>query len=191
MTPVFERLKSALQLAGIDFTLTHHAPVYTSAEAAAVRGVSLHSGAKALILKGEDGFLMAVIPADLALDSNALRKHLGAKRMRFATKEEVLELTGLTPGSIPPFGSLFSLAARGKSQSVECGTAVSAVKTRARRPCHTFHHGLLGTICDTRLQENERINFNAGSHTDSIQMSYMDYIRHESPTLAEIAKAAT
>ena len=29
--------------------------------------------------------------------------------MRFATREEVLELTGLAPGSIPPFGSLFGL----------------------------------------------------------------------------------
>ena len=29
--------------------------------------------------------------------------------MRFATRDEVLELTGLAPGSIPPFGSLFGL----------------------------------------------------------------------------------
>jgi Ala-tRNA(Pro) deacylase len=157
MTSVFERLKLALQSAGIDFALTHHAPVYTSSEAAAVRGVSLHSGAKALILKGEEGFFMAVIPADLALDSNALRKHLGAKRLRFASKEEVLDLTSLTPGSIPPFGSLFEM----------------------------------NTICDARLQDNDRINFNAGSHTDSIQMTYADYLRYESPTLAEIAKPAT
>ena len=33
----------------------------------------------------------------------------GWNRLRFATPEEVLELTGLTPGSIPPFGSLFGL----------------------------------------------------------------------------------
>ena len=31
------------------------------------------------------------------------------KELRFATREEVLELTGLAPGSIPPFGSLFGL----------------------------------------------------------------------------------
>ena len=29
--------------------------------------------------------------------------------MRFASREEVLELTGLALGSIPPFGSLFGL----------------------------------------------------------------------------------
>jgi Ala-tRNA(Pro) deacylase len=31
------------------------------------------------------------------------------KSLRFATKEEVEQLTGLAPGSIPPFGSLFGL----------------------------------------------------------------------------------
>ena len=29
--------------------------------------------------------------------------------VRFATKDEVEQLTGLQPGSIPPFGSLFGL----------------------------------------------------------------------------------
>ena len=33
----------------------------------------------------------------------------GWRKLRFATREEVLELTGLAPGSIPPFGSLFGL----------------------------------------------------------------------------------
>ena len=51
--PVFERLKAALESAGVLFKHTRHEPVYTSAEAAAIRGVSLHSGAKALILKAD------------------------------------------------------------------------------------------------------------------------------------------
>jgi len=152
--PVFARLKESLAAAGVNFKHTHHKPVYTSAEAAAVRGVSLHSGAKALILKGTDEFFMAVLPADLGLDSNRLRKEIGSKRMRFATKEEVLEMTGLTPGSIPPFGSLFGLE----------------------------------TLCDDRLADSERINFNAGSHSDSLQIAYADYVGYESPRIVRLAK---
>jgi hypothetical protein len=34
----------------------------------------------------------------------------GWRKLRFATREEVMELTGLAPGSIPPFGSLCGLA---------------------------------------------------------------------------------
>ena len=151
---VLARLGHSLHSAGISFTQTQHSPVYTSAEAAEVRGASLHSGAKALIIKGGENFLMVVIPADLSLDSHALRTLLGTKKLRFATKEEVLDLTGLTPGSIPPFGTLFKLS----------------------------------TYCDERLADNERINFNAGDHCVSIQMTYADYIAYESPRIAKVAK---
>jgi len=106
---VFDRVESLLHEHGITFQVLRHAPVYTSEEAARIRGTPLASGAKALIVKGEDGFVMFVVPADRKLDSHAVRRAKSWKKMRFATREEVLELTGLTPGSIPPFGSLFGL----------------------------------------------------------------------------------
>ena len=106
---VFDRVESLLHEHGITFQVLRHEPVYTSEEAASVRGTPLASGAKALIVKGEEGFVMFVVPADRKLDSHAVRRAKGWKKMRFATREEVLELTGLTPGSIPPFGSLFGL----------------------------------------------------------------------------------
>ena len=151
---VLDRLRAVLTKAGVAFTETHHKPVYTSAEAAEVRGVSLHSGAKALIVKANKEHMMIVLPADLSLDSSGLRKLLKCKRLRFATREEVGRITGLTPGAIPPFGSLFGLP----------------------------------TLCDETLAENERINFNAGSHSDSCQMRYADYVSCESPRIAKVAK---
>ena len=153
---IVDRLAAALGEAGIEFTHSSHREVRTSAEAAEVRGTSLHSGAKALIVKGDHGFVMLVMPADMSLHSSAARRRIESKRMRFATPEELLELTGLLPGSIPPFGSLFDLK----------------------------------TICDERLADNERINFNAGSRSQSIQMSYRDYVAFESPVVAAIAKFA-
>ena len=106
---VFDRVESLLHEHGITFQVLQHEPVFTSEEAARVRGTPLASGAKALIVKGEEGFVMFVVPADRKLDSHAVRRAKGWKKMRFASREEVMELTGLTPGSIPPFGSLFGL----------------------------------------------------------------------------------
>jgi Ala-tRNA(Pro) deacylase len=108
-TSIFERVEGLLKQHGIVFQVLRHEPVYTSEEAAKVRGTPLASGAKALIVKGETGFVMFVVPADRKLDNHAVRRAKGWKKMRFATREEVLELTGLAPGSIPPFGSLFGL----------------------------------------------------------------------------------
>ena len=87
----------------------HHPPVKTSAEAAAVRGVALASGAKALICKCDHEMIMFVMPANKRLASKSIRQQAGYKKLRFASKEEVWELTGLEPGSIPPFGSLFNI----------------------------------------------------------------------------------
>lgn len=103
------RLLARLRRAGFAFTESEHAAVRTSEEAAAVRGAPLRSGAKALVLKSGDRFLLAVLPADRALDSRALRAAAGSRRIRFASREELLELTGLTPGAVPPFGSLFGM----------------------------------------------------------------------------------
>lgn len=110
MTPsVFDRLHDRLQQSGVPFTVLRHAPVYTSEEAAAVRGTPLASGAKALVVKAGDRFVLLVLPADRKLDSRRAREALGVRSIRFASREEVEGLTGLQPGSIPPFGSLFNL----------------------------------------------------------------------------------
>lgn len=110
MSPsVFERVEELLRQCGAKFDVSRHKPVYTSRAAADVRGASLASGAKALICKGDDQFVMFVMPADLKLAGKAARKMMGWRKLRFADRDEVLRLTGLEPGSIPPFGSLFGL----------------------------------------------------------------------------------
>ena len=109
MLSVVDRLQVKLAGAGAPFDVLRHAPVFTSEEAAAVRGTSLASGAKALVCKADEQFVLVVLPADRRLASKLVRKTAGVKSLRFATKEEVEQLTGLAPGSIPPFGSLFGL----------------------------------------------------------------------------------
>jgi Ala-tRNA(Pro) deacylase len=106
---VFERVEEKLRQAGVPFSSSQHAPVFTSEEAAAIRGTPLASGAKALVVKAGDAFVLLVLPADRKLESKTARASLGVKGIRFATGEEVERLTGLKPGSIPPFGSLFGL----------------------------------------------------------------------------------
>lgn len=46
----------------------------------------------------------------------------------------------------------------------------------------------LQTYCDKRLAENENIDFNAASLTDSVTMPYADYERIEKPILVDITE---
>ncbi len=106
---VFDTIVSLLESSAITFTTQRHEPAYTSEEAARARGTALSSGAKALVCKCDDVFHMFVMPADRKLISRNLRKYKICRRTRFATLDEVKRITGLIPGCIPPFGSLFEL----------------------------------------------------------------------------------
>jgi len=106
---VFQRVEALLRERHAPYDVLRHAPVYTSQEAAQIRGTPLASGAKALVCKGDDAVVMFVVPADRKLDSKAIRQNRGWRKLRFVTREEVAQITGLEPGSIPPFGSLFGL----------------------------------------------------------------------------------
>ena len=101
---VLDRLVLHLTEAGVCFRQLHHEPTPTSADAARVRGEPIGSGAKALLLKADDQFRLFVLPGDRRLDSASVKKQLGVGRLRFASREELLVLTGLVPGSVPPFG---------------------------------------------------------------------------------------
>src|SRR5690349_3395083 len=101
---VLQRIREALTQTGVAFKEIAHAPTHTSEESARVRGESLAVGAKALLLKTDDKFRLFELPADRQLDTKRIKQELKIKSTRFATGEELLELTGLVPGSVPPFG---------------------------------------------------------------------------------------
>jgi Ala-tRNA(Pro) deacylase len=101
---VLDRIRRLLDEQRAVYRVLDHLPTRTSEESAAARGEPLDVGAKALLLKTDDVFRLFILCADLGLDSGAIRKQLGVKKTRFATPEELLELTGLVPGSVPPFG---------------------------------------------------------------------------------------
>jgi Ala-tRNA(Pro) deacylase len=150
---VHVRLVALLRAEGVDFELTHHDAVTTSAEAAAVRGAELRSGAKAMLVKGKTGLVLAVLPADRKVDWKRLAPLVGGKGARFANDEELAEATGLSKGAVPPFGRLFGLR----------------------------------TIYDTSLLDVETVNFNAGTHTNSIAMPRADLIRIGGGELADFS----
>lgn len=107
---VFDRLVALLDHHDVAYDVLHHPPVFTSEEAARVRGTTLASGAKALVCRADERFVLFVLPGDRRLDGRRVRRATGCRRLRFATIDEVTALTGLSPGSIPPFGQLFGLA---------------------------------------------------------------------------------
>ena len=136
---VHARLVELLRAEGADFRLTHHDAVTTSAEAAVVRGAELRSGAKAMLVKGKGGFVLAVLAADRKVDWKLLAPLVGGKGARFANDGELREATGLTKGAVPPFGRLFGVRTPGRTPTrLRCRertwSASAAARSRRSRP---------------------------------------------------------
>jgi prolyl-tRNA editing enzyme YbaK/EbsC (Cys-tRNA(Pro) deacylase) len=102
---VLDEIRAWLTRENAGFREAHHEPTRTSEESARARGEEMRVGGKALVVKVDDTFRLFVLSADRKLDSGAIKQHFGAKRTRFATPDELMQLTGLVPGSVPPFGS--------------------------------------------------------------------------------------
>ncbi len=108
MTELFTKITLLLDKNAVRYDILHHEATPTSEESAKARGESLNIGAKALLMKADD-FILCVIPANKRLNSKALKHILNTKNIRFATPEELKELTGLEKGAVPPFGSFMGM----------------------------------------------------------------------------------
>ena len=101
---VLDRIREFLDENRVEYRQLHHEPTITSEDSARVRGEDLRIGGKALLLKVGGSFRLFVLSAALRVDSQAIRTHFGVRKTRFANADELKELTGLVPGSVPPFG---------------------------------------------------------------------------------------
>lgn len=111
------KIVTLLQEQKCEFKIFEHEAVRTSEEAAQARPeYTISQGAKALIVRvkmkkvPKKKFVQIVVPGDARFDTKKAREVLRAKDIRFATEEEVAEITdGVQPGGVPPFGNLFGI----------------------------------------------------------------------------------
>jgi Ala-tRNA(Pro) deacylase len=110
---LFEETIQLLKEAKVWYELLEHEPVYTSEQAAAVRpDITLHQGAKAMVLKikglGPE-FMMVVLPGDMKMDYHKVTKFLGVRDVTLASPKEVEQIIGVKVGAVSPFGNLSDL----------------------------------------------------------------------------------
>lgn len=104
---LYHRIKNLLYSNNIEYKETHHEPVFTSEEAAKVRGSNLSAGAKALLFKTENEYIQIVIQGNLKVDKEKFKEHFGYSKLKMVSAEEVKEISGVEPGAVAPFGNLF------------------------------------------------------------------------------------
>ena len=107
MNPV-DRVKQALQSAGLDVDLVRELPADTSTAEAAARAVGAPQGSivKSLVFLADGAPLLVLAAGDQRVDVKRLRASLGLskRRLRIAQPAEVLDHTGFEVGGVPPVG---------------------------------------------------------------------------------------
>ena len=106
---VYEKIVNLLKDNNVVYKTYTHEPVFTSKQAAKIRGTSLQQGAKALVMIADKKPIMLVLSGATKVNSKKFKQNFKIKDLRMATAEEVEEITGLKIGSIPPFGNIFEL----------------------------------------------------------------------------------
>src|SRR5262245_38253493 len=90
---------------GIETTTHRHPPVYTVEEAKQHRGDLPGAHVKNLFLKVKKGALFLVVAReDTPIDLKSLKDRIGSKHLSFASAEQLMELLGVEPGAVTPFG---------------------------------------------------------------------------------------
>ncbi|ROS73370.1 aminoacyl-tRNA deacylase [Cellulomonas sp. PhB143] len=101
------RVTDALDATGIGYTVTRHEPAGSLAEAARARGVGAGDLLKTLVVRrGEDDFLLVLVPGDRTIAWPRLRALLGVTRLSMPDAAVARDVTGYERGTITPFGAL-------------------------------------------------------------------------------------
>lgn len=94
---------------GVQYDVVEHPHAVTALESAKTSHISLNRLAKAVVLKGEEGFMLAVLPASSHIQFGQLRKHLGAD-VAMANEEQIETLfVDCEPGAVPALGAAYGL----------------------------------------------------------------------------------
>lgn len=152
-----KKLQNLLKKQKAKYKLIKHKTVYTAFDAAKTQGIELKQVGKTLLVKADNKFVFAVLPASKRLDLNKLKKEVNkqqkklkekiVKKLLICNERQIVRNFTKGKGALSPFGSLYK--------------------------CQTF--------VDRGLLKNKKINLNAGSFEESLEMTTTMYKRVEKP----------
>lgn len=107
--PIPKKLISYLSAKSLSHEIVPHKTVYTAFDVAKTLRVPLNTIAKALLLKSNKGFLVAVLSAAHLLDIKKITTLASAKKIRIPTEKELLEFLKKKKGALTSFGGYHKL----------------------------------------------------------------------------------
>ena len=107
---LLKRLRVFLDENHVEYTHTVHPLAYTAREVASAEHLPSREVAKTVVVFGDEGYHMIVVPASRFVDFQEVRLTLGLTHARLATEQEIGELfQDCELGAMPPMGNLYGM----------------------------------------------------------------------------------
>lgn len=104
------KLKEFLDSHGVKYVTISHSQAYTAQRIAELTHIPGKELAKTVIVKLDDKFAMAVLPASKRVDLDYLKRGAKAKQVELASEAEFKDLfPDCEVGAMPPFGNLYDM----------------------------------------------------------------------------------
>jgi len=108
--PLLEKLRVFLDRNGAEYTHTVHSLAYTAREVASTEHLPAREVAKTVVIHGDTGYHMLVLPANRLVDFQEVRDVLGFAHARMVPETELNRLfPDCELGAMPPFGNLYGM----------------------------------------------------------------------------------
>ena len=104
------KLRNYLDDNNVEYITISHSPAYTAQRIAELTNTPGKELAKTVIVKMDDKFAMAVLPASHRVDLDHLKSAVGASEVVLASESEFKSLfPDCELGAMPPFGNLYNM----------------------------------------------------------------------------------
>ena len=101
-TPAIE----AAEAAGVSYRVVRTEPAGSAEEAADLQGIPLAALLRTIVVRrGEDDYVLVLVPAGRRFDWPKVRAHLGVSRLSLPDADEARDVTGYERYTITPFGA--------------------------------------------------------------------------------------
>jgi len=143
--PLLEKLRVFLDDNHAEYTHTVHSIAYTAREVALAEHLPAREVAKTVVVHGDSGYHMLVLPASKLVDFQEVRIALGLSHARMVPETELNRLfPDCELGAMPPVGNLY-------------GMAVYLDSTLAAEDVITFNGGTHRDVVHMRTAEFRRL----------------------------------
>ena len=154
--PIARRLERFMKERGVTYDVVLHRPTPSSSKTAEATHISGHNLAKAVVLKDQDGYAVAVLPASRHVRLNALQEWLN-RNFALASEEEIGEIfVDCDLGAVPAVGDAYGLdvlvdnaLSDAEDVYIEGGDHKSLLHLTAKEFEHLMEHAEHGSFSST------------------------------------------